>query len=72
MKKSIFGLFLLLGVTFSVMSVSTTAEARSPIRVRVPQCYYVMVPVTQYVLVWTGFGYAYQAVTAYSYQLVCY
>ncbi len=67
MKKLILGLSMLAGV---VATAPVTANAQIIVPVR--PCYYTYVPVTQYVLTWTIYGYVYQPVTTYVYQLVCY
>lgn len=81
MRKFLLAMVLMLGVV-----ASTPAHAHRNGIIVVPvypvypiypiypirPCTYRLVPVTSYQLVYTVFGYQYQYVTTYAYQLVCY
>ncbi len=68
MKKMLLGLMLLVGAVASTPVSAQFIVYPRPVR----PCYYVLVPVTSYQLVWTAYGYVYAPVTSYAYQLVCY
>ena len=69
MKKLMLGLLMLAGAVAS--SPAAAQFVVVPI-VPVRPCVYRLVPVTQYQLVLTVYGWVYQPVTTYVYQLVCY